>query len=200
MKLFLSRFYVAWLGVLMVVSLQPHSLAAPEKTETAVLAAGCFWCMEAIFEQQPGVLNVVSGFAGGTEPNPTYAKVSAETTGYAESVEITFDPTQTSFEKLLALYWRTFDATDGRGVAPDFGSSYRPVIFYENPAQQKVAEASKAGEAQRLGKAVATEIQPLTKFWPAEDYHQDFAKNHPNHRYVRSVTYERMDRVGAKHP
>jgi len=199
MKMFFSCFRAAGLGVVLVLGILSPGLAASEKTETAVLAAGCFWCMEAIFEQQPGVVNVVSGFAGGEEPNPTYAKVCTETTGYAESIEITFDPAQTSFEKLLALYWRTFDATDGRGVAPDFGSSYRPVVFYESPEQQKVAEASKAAEATRLGQAVATEILPLTKFWPAEKYHQDYVKNHPENPYVRSVSYERMDRVGAKH-
>lgn len=187
------------LGLIFALSFLSLGRAASGKTETVVLAAGCFWCLEAIFEQQPGVLNVVSGFAGGEEPNPTYAKVCTETTGYAESIEITFDPAQTSFEKLLALYWRTFDATDGRGVAPDFGSSYRSIVFYENPEQQQVAEASKSSEAKRLGQAVATEVLPLTKFWPAEDYHQDYVKNHPENPYVRSVSYERMDRVGAKH-
>lgn len=199
MKLSFLRLQAFGLGVILVLGLLSRGVAAPAKTETAVLAAGCFWCMEAIFEQQSGVLNVVSGFAGGTEPNPTYAKVCTEMTGYAESIEITFDPAETSFETLLALYWRTFDATDGRGVAPDFGSSYRPVIFYENSQQQKLAETSKAAEAKRLGQVVATEILPLTKFWPAEEYHQDYVKNNPGQPYVRSVSYERMDRVGAKH-
>lgn len=201
MKISSKILSAALVGVVstLAAGLPVRAADAPEGSEKAVLAAGCFWCLEAIFEQQPGVSNVVSGFAGGEQPNPTYEGVSHENTGHAESIEITYDPTKTSFGKLLDLYWRTFDATEGRGVAPDFGPSYRPIIFYANPEQQKEALASKKAEAEKLGKAVATEIQPLTKFWPADAYHQDFVKRNPNQGYVRSVSYERMDRVGAKH-
>ncbi len=199
MKIFSKLFRVAGAGALLSLGSPAPAADAPAGSEQAVLAAGCFWCLEAIFEQQPGVTNVVSGFAGGEKPNPTYEEVSHENTGHAESIEITYDPAKTSFEKLLALYWRTFDATDGRGVAPDFGSSYRPIVFYKNSEQRKVALASKKAEAAKLGQAVATEIQPLTKFWPADAYHQDFVKRNPDQGYVRTVSYERMDRVGAAH-
>jgi methionine-S-sulfoxide reductase len=202
MKSLRSLLRAALLGTALLASFGRTVQAADPapKTETAVLAAGCYWCMEAIFEQQPGVLNVVSGFAGGEKPNPTYEEVCTETTGYAESIKITFDPAKTSFDKLLSLYWRTFDPTNGNGVAPDFGSSYRPIIFYLTPAQKSTAEASKAAEAKKLGATVATKIQPFTKFWPGPDYHQHYVTNHPDDPYVRSVTFERMDRVGAKHP
>ncbi len=168
--------------------------------ETAVLAAGCFWCMEAIFEAQPGVLDVVSGYAGGDKANPTYEEVCAENTGHAEAVLITFDPQKTSLAKLLDVYWKSFDPTDGRGVAPDFGSSYRPVIFYADEAQKNAAEASKSEVQKGLSRPIAVEIVPLAKFWPAEEYHQDFARRNPNHPYVRNVTNERLDRVGVPHP
>lgn len=178
----------------------PARAADAPKTETTVLAAGCFWCLEAIFEAQPGVLEVVSGYAGGHTENPTYEESNTGRTGHAEAVEITFDPAKTSYEKLLDVYWRSFDPTDGRGVAPDFGSQYRPLILFSSEAERTTAEASKAALQKTLGKPVAVEIKPLTKFWPAEDYHQDFARKNPNHPYVRNVSYERMNRVGAPHP
>mgnify|MGYP001033811790 FL=1 len=176
------------------------STFAGEKSETAVLAAGCFWCLEAIFEQQPGVINVDPGYAGGTMLNPTYENHGHGADSHAESIEITFDPEKTSFEKLLDVYWRSFDPTEGRGVAPDFGPSYRPIVFYLTPGQKKTAEASKAALQKTLDKPVAVEIKALDKFWPAEEYHHDYAEKNPNSPYVRSVTYERMDRVGAEHP
>lgn len=172
----------------------------PKNTATVVIAAGCFWCTEAIFEAQPGVLNVVSGYAGGHKVNPTYREVCAGTTGHTEAIEITFNPKLTSFEALLKVFWKTFDPTIGNGVEPDFGSSYRPVVFYKNTAQKKVAEASKAAEQKNHKKPVKTEILPLKKFYKAEAKHQDFVKLHPRHDYVVAVSYKRMDRVGVKHP
>jgi len=170
------------------------------KQATCVLAAGCFWCTEAIFEAQPGVSRVISGFAGGHTEAPTYEQTCAGTTGHTEAILITFDPAKTSFEKLLSVFWRSFDPTNGKGVAPDFGSQYRPVVFYQGPQQEKTARSSKAAEQKKHKKPVATEILPLKKFWPADAYHQDFVRRHPTHPYVQKVSYRRMGEVGVKHP
>lgn len=185
--------------VLIAITLIAVVASARAAEEKAALAAGCFWCMEAIFEQQPGVTNVVSGYAGGTKKNPTYHNHGFGPSAHAETIEITFDPEKTSFEKLLDLYWKTFDVTDGRGVAPDFGYSYRAIVFYLNDDQKRIAEKSKAELQKTLDKPVKVEIKALDEFWPAEDYHQDYVKNHPYDPYVRNVSYERMDRVGASH-
>ena len=164
---------------------------------TAVLAAGCFWCTEAIYEAQPGVLDVISGYAGGSTENPTYQQVGSQETGHTESIEITYDPAVTSYRTLVDLLWKTFDPTDGSGVWPDFGDSYRPVVFYSTEDERKQAEASRDHEQQFHGKPIQTEIKALEKFYPAEKYHQDFVRRNPDHRYVRNVSYPRMAEVGV---
>lgn len=169
-------------------------------TETAVFAAGCFWCVEAEFEQQPGVKNVVSGYAGGSEPNPTYQQVSAGSTGHAEAVQVEFDPAVTSYGKLVEFFWKTHDPTEGRGVAPDFGKQYRPLILFSTPEQQAIAEKSKSALAAKLGKPVAARIEPLNKFWPAEDYHQDYVRKNPHDPYVMSVAIPKLKKHGLKLP
>lgn len=166
---------------------------AAEKKLT--LAAGCFWCVEEIYEQVPGVTEAVSGYSGGEEKNPTYEEVSAGRTGHTEAVEIHYDPEKVSLEKLLAVYWKSFDPTNGKGVAPDFGKQYRPVLFYRNAEEKKVMEASKAAVAKRLGEDVEVEIVPLEKFWKAEKYHQDYTKKNPNDPYVRRVSIPRLKRT-----
>src|SRR3712207_4437504 len=174
--------------------------AVAAETDTAVFGAGCFWCVEAFFEQQPGVTNVISGYAGGKEDNPNYSQVSAGSTGHAEVVQVEFDPAVTSYEKLVEFFWKTHDASDGRGVAPDFGKQYRSIILYRNDEQKAVAEKGKAAEAARLGKPVATEIAPLTKFFPAEDYHQDYVRKNPRDGYVRNVAIPKLKKLGLKVP
>jgi peptide-methionine (S)-S-oxide reductase len=170
-------------------------------TEKAIVGAGCFWCVEVFFEQQPGVIDVVSGYAGGSESNPNYKQVSAGQTSHAEVVQITFDPTKTSYEKLLAFFWKTHDPTDGRGVAPDFGKQYRSIIVPMNDAQRAAAEKSKAEAQQQLGKPIATEIAPIGKpFYVAEDYHQDYARKNPNDGYVQGVAVPKLKKLGLKLP
>jgi len=164
-------------------------------TERAVLGAGCFWCVEEIYEAVPGVLRVTSGYAGGSEPNPTYQDVGRGRTGHAEVVEIEFDPSTVSYAKLLDVFWKTHDPTDARGVSPDFGSQYRSLILPNSPEQAEVARQSKAGAQKGLGKPIATEIKDLITFYPAEAYHQDYVKNHPNDPYVRSVSQPRLQRT-----
>lgn len=184
-------------SLLLVIS-GGSSLAA--ETETAVFGAGCFWCVEAFYEQQPGVKDVVSGFAGGSEANPTYKQVSAGGTGHAEVVQVEFDSAVTSYEKLLEFFWMTHDPTDGRGVAPDFGKQYRSIILYRTPEQKAAAEKSKAALAAKLGKPVATEIAALGKFYVAEDYHQDYVRRNPNDRYVVNVALPKLKKLGLKVP
>src|SRR5215210_549099 len=129
--------------VLLLLALTAHLHAADAKLETAVFGAGCFWCVEAFFEQQPGVTDVISGYAGGTEENPTYEEVGSGRTGHAEAVQVTFDPEKTSYEKLLAFFWKTHDPTDARGVWPDFGRQYRSIILTNSEEQAAIATKSK---------------------------------------------------------
>lgn len=169
------------------------------ETQTATLGAGCFWCIESIFEAQDGVLEVVSGYAGGTVPNPTYEQVCSGKTGHAEVVQITYDPEKISYDRLLEIFWKTHDPTDGRGVAPDFGPQYRPIILWHDESQRLSAEASKAALAARLGKPVATEIVPLEKFYPAEDHHQNYVANNPRNPYVQGVAKPKLKKLGLDH-
>jgi methionine-S-sulfoxide reductase len=170
------------------------------ETEMAVFGAGCFWCVEAFYEQQPGVKSVVSGYAGGSEVNPNYKQVSAGKTGHAEVVQVEFDPAVTSYEKLVEFFWKTHDPTDGRGVAPDFGKQYRPLILFSTPEQQAIAEKSKAALAARLGKPVAAEIVALEKLYPAEEYHQDYVRRNPKDGYVVGVAIPKLKKLGLKLP
>ena len=175
-------------------------VAGAAETETAVFGAGCFWCVEAFYEQQPGVKNVVSGYAGGSEANPNYQQVSAGKTSHAEVVQVEFDPAVTSYEKLVEFFWKTHDPTDGRGVAPDFGKQYRPIVLYRTPEQKAVAEKSKAAHAAKIGKPVAAEIVALDKFYVAEDYHQDYVVKNPKDGYVLGVAIPKLKKLGLKVP
>ena len=175
------------LGAVLLCS--PSSALAAE--QRAVLAGGCFWCMESDLEKLPGVISVESGYSGGSVPQPTYNQVSAETTGHQEVVEVRFDPARISYSKLLQSYWRNVDPLDGDGQFCDRGDSYRPVIFTNDARQSSDALASQSAAARELGmpeSALKVEIKPLEKFWPAEDYHQNFAElNSVKYKYYRWV-------------
>jgi peptide methionine sulfoxide reductase msrA/msrB len=157
-------------------------------TATATFAGGCFWCMESDFRKVPGVISVVSGYTGGQEQNPTYEQVSAHRTGHLESVQVHYDPGKVTYEYLLDYFWRHIDPTDDGGQFCDRGEQYRSAIFYADEAQKLAAEKSKA-ELEKSGvlrKPVATAIRALTVFYPAEDYHQDYAeKNTLRYEYYR---------------
>ena len=174
-------------GALLLIS--PNAVLAAE--QSAVLAGGCFWCMESDLEKLPGVISVESGYSGGSVPQPTYNQVSAETTGHQEVVEVRFDPARISYSKLLQSYWRNVDPLDGDGQFCDRGDSYRPVIFTNDDRQSSEALASQSAAARELGmseSALKVEIKPLEKFWPAEDYHQNFAElNSVKYKYYRWV-------------
>jgi peptide-methionine (S)-S-oxide reductase len=157
--------------------------------EEAVLAGGCFWCLEHDLEKLPGVLDAESGYSGGSLRNPTYRQVSAGGTGHQEAVRVRFDPSKISYPTLLRAYWRNVDALDGGGQFCDRGSSYRPVIFTSGKEQQQQAKASLQAAAKELNQpasSIRVQIKPLERFWPAEGYHQDYAElNSVKYRYYR---------------
>jgi peptide methionine sulfoxide reductase msrA/msrB len=156
--------------------------------KTATFAGGCFWCVEADFEKVSGVVEAISGYAGGQKPNPTYEEVSAGGTGHAEAVQVVYDPTKITYKELLDVFWRHADPTDDGGQFVDRGSQYRTAIFYHDEEQKRIAEESKAQleKSGRFSKPVVTEIVPLTEFYPAEDYHQDYyAKNPLRYKFYR---------------
>lgn len=174
-----------------VSSPPPADAAAPRapkatKTERATFAGGCFWCMETAFEGQPGVLSVTSGYSGGHVKNPTYHEVGAGGTGHAESVEVVFDPTRTSYANLLDIFWHSIDPTSANGQFCDRGNQYRSAIFYRDAEQKRLAlETEKKAEAEcRVRKPFATEIVPFAAFYPAEEYHQDYYKKNPENYHA----------------
>ena len=158
----------------------PRAPAAPA-TAKATFAGGCFWCMEGPFDKLPGVISTTSGYTGGKTKNPTYEQVSSGTTGHAESVQVEYDPTKVSYEKLLDVFWHNIDPTQRDGQFCDHGSQYRTAIFYHNDEQRKLAESSKAAlqKSKPFKGDIVTEIVPAQQFYPAEEYHQDFYKKNP---------------------
>ena len=154
---------------------------APTRTDEATFAGGCFWCMEPPFEKLPGVLSVAAGYAGGTEPNPTYEAVASGKTGYAESVRIVYDPAKVTYQQLLDAFWMNIDPTQAAGQFADRGRQYRTAIFYQTEEQKRLALESKERLARsgKFDKPIVTEIVPATAFYPAEDYHQDYYKKNP---------------------
>jgi peptide methionine sulfoxide reductase msrA/msrB len=147
----------------------------------ATFAGGCFWCTEADFEKVPGVVKVVSGYTGGKKENPTYEEVSSGTTGHVEAVQVYYDPAKVTYQELLDYFWRHINPTDPGGQFVDRGSKYRSVIFYHSEEQKRLAEKSKEelNRSGRFDKPIVTEIIKFTKFYEAEEYHQDYYKKHP---------------------
>ena len=143
-------------------------------TETATFAAGCFWGVEDAFRKIPGVLDAVSGYTGGRTENPTYRDVCSHTTGHAEAVEVTFDPQQVGYDQLLDAFWEIHDPTQLDRQGPDVGDQYRSAIFTHSPQQLAEATASREREQQKYRKPIVTQIQPESKFWRAEEYHQRY--------------------------
>jgi peptide-methionine (S)-S-oxide reductase len=155
----------------------------PQNLETATFAGGCFWSMQRMLDEVPGVITTTVGYTGGNLPNPTYEQVSAETTGHAESVQVVYDSAQISFAKLLDAYWHDIDPVAVDQQFCDSGSSYRSAIFYHDGEQQRLAETSKQELAAsgRFDQPIATEIVAATVFYPAEEYHQKFYLKNPEH-------------------
>lgn len=167
--------------------------------EIATFGSGCFWCTEADFDKVEGVVETISGYMGGTTPNPTYEQVSSGTTGHAEVLQLKYDPTRVTYEQLLDVYWRNVDPLDSGGQFCDRGSQYRPVIFYHTEEQKRLAEASKAAlEASgRFDQPIVVEIAAASTFTPAEDYHQDFHLRNPLRYMVYRIGCGRDARLEA---
>jgi peptide-methionine (S)-S-oxide reductase len=163
--------------------------------EIADLGGGCFWCMEAVFERLPGVISVTSGFAGGSTPNPTYEQVCTETTGHAEVTQIEFDPSRISYAKLLDVFWQAHDPTTLNRQGADVGTSYRSIILYRDEVQKLLAEKSKAAAQKNFKHPIVTEIVPLTKFYKAENYHQQYFDNHSSAPYCQMVIAPKLNKL-----
>ena len=159
----------------------------PAQLERATLGGGCFWCLEAVFELVPGVHAVTSGYAGGHTENPTYKQVCTGTTGHAEVVQLEYDPARVSYERLLEIFWQCHDPTTLNRQGHDVGPQYRSIILYHNPAQKAAAEKSRADAAAQFTRPIVTEIVPLTRFYPAEAYHQDYFRRNPDQAYCQAV-------------
>jgi len=168
--------------------------------ETATLAAGCFWCVEAVFDDLVGVEDVVSGYSGGHKENPTYQEVCSETTGHAEVAQIKFDPDQLSFADLLRVYFTVHDPTTLNRQGNDIGSSYRSAIFYHSPEQKATAEEIiKEITAEGIyDNPIVTEVTAFDKFWPAEDYHQEYFANNPTQPYCAAVVAPKVAKFRKK--
>ena len=170
-----------YLTFALVVAFSPQAYSAP--ANAAYFAGGCFWCTEAVFQQAPGVTSVVSGYMQG-----------------AETIQITFDPSKTSYDKLLNLFWRAHDPTEVDSQGPDTGKQYRSAIFYVDEQQHAAAEKSKAQVQKSFSKPIATEITRGGSFRPAPEHHQNFCRKNPNNPYVRQIIEPKLKKLGLKKP
>jgi len=171
-------------------------------TKTAVLAGGCFWCTEAAFEQLEGVLDVTSGYIGGSRETANYRAVCGGDTGHAEAIRITYDPAKISYETLLDVFFDAHDPTQLNRQGNDIGTQYRSAIFYADDDERQRAEARirALNEKHAFPRPMVTTLEPLGAFYPAEDYHQDYARLNPDQPYIQSVSTPKVCKVRAKHP
>jgi peptide-methionine (S)-S-oxide reductase len=170
-------------------------VSATMADDKAILGGGCFWCVEAVYHGRPGIRSVVSGYAGGKVPNPTYEQVCSGKTGHAEVVEITFDSALISYEQVLDLFWDAHDPTTLNRQGADHGTQYRSIIVAANPAQRAIAEKSKTAAQTRFKDPIVTEIVEAAEFYPAEEYHQDFSERNPGNPYVREVIAPKLEKL-----
>lgn len=176
----------------------PASPAPSGKTELAVLGGGCFWCTEAQYEMLKGVKTVVSGYANGSKENPTYKEVCGGDTGHNEVIQIEFDPAVISYKEIVDYFWIAHDPTTLNRQGNDVGDQYRSGIYYTSDAQKKVAEESLKAAQKDWDQPIVTEIVPLKKFYPAEDYHQDYFAKNPSAGYCRAVVSPKVSKFRAK--
>lgn len=205
------HFVYGMIGIVVLLGSQPgfaqESAAKPDTTtqaesgslpaeSLATFGGGCFWCVEAVFEKVNGVTDVVSGYAGGRRSNPSYEQVCTGFTGHAEVCQIKFDPSVVSFKELLEIFWKTHDPTTLNRQGPDKGTQYRSVVFYHSDEQKELAEKYKL-ELDRSGafeNRIVTEIKKAPKFYPAEEYHQDFYRRNPNQSYCAAIVRPKVDK------
>jgi peptide-methionine (S)-S-oxide reductase len=162
----------------------------------ATFGSGCFWCTEAVFQRLDGVEKVVSGYSGGHVDNPTYEQVCTGATGHAESIQITYDPSKVPYDELLEVFWKMHDPTQKNRQGNDVGPQYRSVIFYHDAEQEKLAESYKTKlEAEKIwDRPIVTEIVPFSKFWPAEEYHQNYYNNNTSKGYCAAVITPKIEK------
>jgi peptide-methionine (S)-S-oxide reductase len=179
-----------------VMAVEP-SVSNPGKTATAVFGGGCFWCMDAVYQYVPGVLKITSGFAGGSTPCPSYEEVCTGRTGHAEVIQITYDPTKVTYDQLMDLFWKAHDPTTLNRQGADHGTQYRSIILTNSPEQAAEAEASKKKAQSQFSDPIVTEIKPLTAFYPAEKYHQDYYQNNKKvNPYCQVVIAPKLKKLG----
>jgi peptide-methionine (S)-S-oxide reductase len=175
-------------------------MAAKPEHETATLGGGCFWCLEAVYKDLKGVERVVSGYAGGQVENPTYEQVCGGRTGHAEVVQITYDPAVVSYRDLLDVFFTIHDPTTKDRQGADVGPQYRSIILYGSPEQKADAERAIAEQSEGVWKApIVTEVVPLEKFWPGEEYHQDYFERNPRQRYCQIVIAPKVAKFRKEH-
>jgi methionine-S-sulfoxide reductase len=174
-------FVVAVLGLALPISHAEEQAAAPAGTKTAIFAGGCFWCIQTPFDKAKGVVKTIVGYTGGKASDANYEAVSAHKTQHRESIEITYDPAQISYEQLLDIFWHNIDPTQANGQFGDIGENYKAAVYYGNEQEKKLAEASKEALAKsgKFQKPIVTEILPAMPFYPAEDYHQKYYMKNP---------------------
>jgi len=178
----------------------PTTLPSDKTPRTAVLAGGCFWCTEVSFKQLAGVKAVVSGYAGGTKETADYETVCTGTTGHAEAIKITYDPSKITYGQLLRVFFTIHDPTTKDAQGPDHGHQYRSAIFYQSPDEKRVAEAyiQQLNESHAFAKPIVTTLEPYTGFYPAEAYHQDYVTHHPDNPYIQQFALPKLRKVREK--
>ena len=172
-----------------------------KELETATLGAGCFWCVEAVFDDLRGVEDVVSGYSGGHKDNPTYQEVCTQETGHTEVVQIRFDPAELSFADLLRIFFTVHDPTTRNRQGNDIGPSYRSAIYFHSPEQKATAESviREITDEAIYDDPIVTEVTAFDKFWPAEDYHQEYFENNPNQPYCAAVVAPKVAKFRKKY-
>ncbi|WP_440121387.1 peptide-methionine (S)-S-oxide reductase MsrA [Tenacibaculum sp. Ill] len=181
--------------------LKEVSVQTTSETKVAYFASGCFWCVEAIFESVNGVEEAVSGYAGGHTKNPTYKTIGTGRTGHAESVAVYYNPKKVSFQTLVTVFFGSHNPTTKNGQHPDYGSQYRSIAFYKTQEEKQLIESTikRLNEDVYQGKIV-TEVKKMEKFYPAEEYHQNYERLHPENPYVQKVSIPRLNRFKRKFP
>ncbi len=185
-----------------IAAIPSLSKAELSKYSEAAFAGGCFWCEEAIFESVKGVKEVISGYSGGTEQNPTYEEVGSGNTGHAESVNVYYDSSEVSYATLLKIYFASEDPTQVNGQGPDEGTQYRSIVFYRNDSEKSAAEnyIKELNASKKFNEPIAAQVVPFVKFWDAEDYHQNYIVNNPNVPYVRMESIPRIRKFQKQFP
>jgi peptide-methionine (S)-S-oxide reductase len=185
-------------ALLLFLAASLHAESEPMKTEKATLGGGCFWCVEAVYERLPGILSVTSGYAGGQIENPTYEQIGTGKTGHAEVVQIEYDPEKISYQKIIDLFWDAHDPTTLNRQGADVGTQYRSIILTASEDEARIAKESRDRAQGEFKSPIVTEIVPLEKFYPAEDYHQNFYRENPMHPYNLAVIRPKLQKLDAK--